>query len=350
MYACGVRSLAEAQDRQAVLLLRHALQSDGAEEAATLGAACYSRDGDLMPLLAKIAASRPSHLAFGAELARVARGESNGQLLAELAPKIKESHRIAMCTELFVPLSRSLRFATCVGPALGLLRSAERHLGRWLLLGEVAVQAGDMSPLDDAQARLRSGMASSRAAWALAVWALEDADAAIRGRTRPCVPPVRLTVELVARLSDRPSSQRDMTFLFRLAAHAQSPGASMLDSMVRTDRLESDTTIRAALILARDHGREDVLRKLVTFAESDSREEIRGLAAAAMWDAAAAGGSEADEIRGRSCTIANRLVKSRFVANRAWAALIRAAYRNCAAMPRVVDEASFRWVQSGRVE
>ena len=147
LYACGLRALSEAQDRQSVGLLRQALGGDEAGGAAALSAACFSRDVELLPLLAKVAASRQSHLAFGAELARVARGESNGALLAQLAPMIKESHRISMCVELFVPLVRGMPVAVHVGPALSVLRGAERHLGRWLVLAEVAVKAGDLTPL-----------------------------------------------------------------------------------------------------------------------------------------------------------------------------------------------------------
>ena len=109
LYACGLRALSEAQDRQVLALLRQALAGDEAGGPAALSAACFSRDPELSPLLAKVAASRQSHLAFGAELARVARGESNGALLAQLAPMIKESHRISMCVELFVPLVRAPR-------------------------------------------------------------------------------------------------------------------------------------------------------------------------------------------------------------------------------------------------
>src|SRR5580658_8701498 len=167
LYICGLRALAEAQDRQAVSLLRSALSDDEAGGAAALSAACFARDPELSVPLAKIAASRQSHLAFGAELARVARGESNGALLAQLAPMIKESHRISMCIELFVTLVRGTPVAVHVGPALAVLRGAERHLGRWLVLAEVAVKAGDMTPLEEARSRAVDGPASSRAAWSL---------------------------------------------------------------------------------------------------------------------------------------------------------------------------------------
>ena len=179
LYGCGLRALAEAQDRQAVSLLRQALMGDEAGGAAALSAACFSRDPELSPLLAKVAASRQSHLAFGAELARVARGESNGALLAQLAPMIKESHRIAMCVELFVPLVRAAPMAAHIGPALTVLRGAERHLGRWLVLAEVAVKAGDMTALDEARMRSNDGPSTSRAAWSLVAWALSETDAIV---------------------------------------------------------------------------------------------------------------------------------------------------------------------------
>ena len=115
-----------------------ALAADECGGTPALAAACFSRDPQLAGPLAKIAASRQSHLAFAAETARVARRESNGAHLTALAPMIKESHRIALCTELFVPLARSAPVPAFVGPALGVLRGAERHLGRWLVLAEVA--------------------------------------------------------------------------------------------------------------------------------------------------------------------------------------------------------------------
>src|SRR5208337_1647958 len=106
LYAGCVRSLAECGDKRATELLREALLSENAGGSAALSAACFSRDTDLGPVLAKVAASRQSHIAFGAETARVLRGESNGAHLTALAPMIKESHRIALCVELLVPLAR----------------------------------------------------------------------------------------------------------------------------------------------------------------------------------------------------------------------------------------------------
>jgi hypothetical protein len=351
LYACGLRALAEAQDRQAIPLLRQALAGEEAGGPAALSAACFSRDAELAPLLAKIAASRQSHIAFGAELARVARGESNGALLAQLAPMIKESHRISMCIELFVPLVRAMPLAGQVGPALSVLRGAERHLGRWLVLAEVAVRAGDMTPLQEARSRAESGPGSARTAWALVAWALSDADAARRGTTLPPPPAIRPTLELIARLSDRPSADRDTTFLFRMARAGSTAVRPMLETLARALPLADENGLRAALYLARDHGRDDLREALVETAATGKREELRGMAAAALWDTC---GRHADDggvaSRAKARDLADELIESRLVGNVAWAALIRAASKGGAGLDALVAESPFRWIQWGWLE
>src|SRR5580704_13557122 len=312
LYICGLRALAEAQDRQAVSLLRRALADDEAGGSAALSAACFARDAELSVPLAKIAASRQSHLAFGAELARVARGESNGALLAQVAPMIKESHRIAMCVELFVPLVRAAPVAVHVGPALSVLRGAERHLGRWLVLAEVAVKAGDMTPLEEARSRAVDGPSSSRSAWALVAWALSETDMSRRAAPPPAAPTTRPTLELIARLSDRPSADRDTTFLFRMARAGSISARPMLETLVRALPLADETAIRAALYLARDHGRDELREALADAAVTAKREELRGMAAAALWDASPpAGGEPAMHMRAKARDIADELVSSR---------------------------------------
>ncbi len=354
LYACGLRALAEAQDRQAGPLLRQALSSEEAGGSAALSAACFSREPELAPILAKVAASRQSHLAFGAELARVARGESNGALLAQLAPMIKESHRISMCVELFVPLVRALPVANHVAPALSVLRGAERHLGRWLVLAEVAVRAGDMTPLQEAQSRATSGPSSSRTAWSLVGWALSETDALARGGPPPPPPTTRPTLELIARLSDRPSADRDTTFLFRMARAGSVSARPMLETLVRVLPLADETSVRAALYLARDRGREDLAEALAEAAMGSKREELRGMAAAALWDVSASAEGEpveprAQRNRDRARDAAEELSQSRVLANAAWAALIRAASKGGASGP-LLTETPFRWIQWGWLE
>jgi hypothetical protein len=355
LYSCGLRALAEAQDRQAGALLRQALAGDEAGGSAALSAACFTREPELSPLLAKIAASRQSHMAFGAELARVARGESNGALLAQLAPMIKESHRIAMCVELFVPLVRALPVAKHVAPALSVLRGAERHLGRWLVLAEVAVKAGDLMPLQEAQSRATSGPASSRAAWSLVAWALSETDALVRGAAAPPPPTTRPTLELIARLSDRPSADRDTTFLFRMARAGSLSVRPMLETLVRVLPLADETSVRAALYLARDRGREDLSEALAEAATGCKREELRGMAAAALWDVSSGAmgepvGEVAQRSRARARDLAEDLLQSRVLTNVAWGALLRAAAKGGATRDCLLTETPFRWIQWGWLE
>jgi hypothetical protein len=349
LYACGLRALSEAQDRQAVTLLRQALSGDEAGGPAALSAACFSRDPELSPLLTKIAASRQSHLAFGAELARVARGESNGALLAQLAPMIKESHRIAMCIELFVPLVRASPVAGDIGPALAVLRGAERHLGRWLVLAEVAVKAGDRTPLEEARARAVAGPSSSRTAWSLVAWALADTDALARRAPVPQPPATRPTLELIARLSDRPSADRDTTFLFRMARARSLAVRPMLETLARALPLVDETGVRAALYLARDYGRRDLMESLAEAAARGKREELRGMATAALWDVSSAN-NEAADMRSRVRDAADALLASRIVGNVAWGALISAASKGAAGLEPLVTETLFRWIQWGWLE
>ncbi len=351
LYACGLRALSDAQDRQAVSLLRQALAGDEAGGPAALSSACFSQDPELSPVLAKIAASRQSHLAFGAELARVARGESNGALLAQLSPMIKESHRIAMCVELFVPLVRGAPVPSHVGPALSVLRGAERHLGRWLVLAEVAVKAGDLTPLYEARSRAEGGPTSSRAAWTLVAWVLSEVDASRQGLPLPPPPTTRPTLELVARLSDRPSADRDTTFLFRMARASAASARPMLEALAKPLPPEDETSIRAALYLARDHGREDLRVALADAAAGCRREELRGMAAAALWDASPlAGGERSARMRERAKAISEELLASRVLANVAWAALIRVASKSLGGQGSVLTETPFRWIQLGWLE
>lgn len=326
LYAACARSLAEAGERRSIPALKRALSSDEAGGLATLSAACFVDDESLREPLAKVATSRHPHLAFAAEVARVARGESDGAHIASLAPKIKESHRIELCSEVFVPLLPARALPAGIAPALAVLRDSERHLGRWLVLAQIATSANDPGPRREAEARAADGPSSARAAWLLVCWALAEG-----------VPPpeVRPTVELVARLSDRPSSDRDTTFLYRLAAARASSARSMLESMAKGTSLATDTAIRAALYLARDHGRDDLLRALGLAAGNQKREALRGLAIAALYDAGE---------RTQALEIAEAIGTPRSLATLAWCGIVRAARGRDES---VVTESSFRRLQLG---
>lgn len=343
LYGACIRAVAEARDRRAPELVASALAvDDGAPATATLSAACFSEDKRLAAPLAKLAATRQPLTAFAAETARVVRGEANGQLLFSISPMIKESHRLSLCAELFLPLTRTVLGPTGVGPALAVLRDSERHLGRWLVLGEVAALSGDTKPLEEARARSADGPSAARAAWSLVAWALEGAHSRAAGAKPVAAPATRPTVEVVARLSDRPSADRDPTFLFRLAEARSSASRSMLESLVKAG-LSDEGAVRAASFLARDHGRDDLRAELATCARASKREDLRGLAAASLWDA----GAHDDAL-----VLAEELSASRHFGNVTWAALVRAARASLGAQAEglVVTEARLRWVQWGSVE
>ncbi len=355
LWSACIRTLAEAEDKTVPGFLKSALATDDAGGNATLSAACFCKDASLTAPLAKLAASRQSHLAFGAETARVCRRESNGAHLTSIAPMIKESHRISLCVDVFVPLARtapaSLR-GVFVGPALSVLRGAERHLGRWLVLADVATKAGDMGPLEEATQKALVGPSSARAAWSLVKWALDETRAEANGAPAGSVAPptTRPTVELVARLSDRPSADRDTTFLFRMARARATSCKPMLESLVKGAPLTDEVAVRAASFLARDHGRDDMKEALVDCAQSAKRDELRGLAVAALWDAAS--GPSLAETRQKARDLSDELIVSRCISNVAWGALVRAAHASHRDTEGhvVVTETPFRWIQWGWLE
>ncbi len=332
LYSACVRALAETDPKRAAPIVGKALAAnDEAGSFATLSAACFIREAPLSAPLARVAASRHPHIAFAAEVARAARGESDGAHLVAIAPKIKESHRIALCVELFVPLSRALQLPTPVGAALAVLRDAERHLGRWLVLAEVATRASDPGPLEEARSKAKNGPSSARAAWSLVAWALSG---------DPAPPATRPTVELVARLSDRPSADRDTTFLFRLAAAHAAAARPMLEGATKVLPLADEVGVRAASHLLRDHGHQEFRAALEEVARGSKREDLRGLAIAALWDA-----GEHD----LAIELAQGATDSRALQSAAWASLVRAAAAQSWTQP-LLDEPSFRRIQWGWLE
>lgn len=347
LYAASIRGLAELQDPIATELLREALGADDAGGIATLSAACFSSDRVLTQILSKLAANRQSYLSFAAETARVVRGESNGAHLLAVAPMIKEAHRISLCTDVFVPLLRRPPVPRAIAPALAVLRGAERHLGRWLVLAEVAVRSGEPEPLEAARDSADDGPSSSRSAWALVAWTLDSAMREVRPDPTlgASTTDTRPTVELVARLSDRPSADRDTTFLFRMAARKIPSAKAMLESLVRTLPLETEVTVRAARHLADGYGRDDLRPAILLAAQTAKREEVRGVAAAALWDLG---------MRDEARTVTGELATSKILSNVAWTGLIRAAdARHRAAEesgPLLLTETNLRWIQWGWLE
>jgi hypothetical protein len=181
-------------------------------------------------------------------------------------------------------------------------------------------------------------------------WALRETDAAARGIASPPPPTTRPTLELIARLSDRPSADRDTTFLFRMARAGSTSARPMLETLVRTLPIADETSIRAALYLVRDGVRAELREALAEAASGCKREELRGLAAAALWDACRSEGDGAGPFRSRALDIADDLLTSKIVGNVAWGALIRAAAKGASGGEPLLGETSFRWIHWGWLE
>jgi hypothetical protein len=331
LYGALARALSELEDRRAIEALGRALGTETAGGLAALSAATLSRAPALSEPLAKLAASRHPHVALAAEVARVARHESNGAHATAVAPKIKEAHRIALCQEVLVPLLWEPPLDVGVSPALAVLRDAERHLGRWLVLGEVALRSGDETPLDEAREHARKGPSGARAAWALVAWALHP------GAGEPSV---RANVELISRLSDRPSADRDTTFLFRLAEAKTESARPMLEALVRGPLPASEQSLRAALHLARDYGVDRCREQLFDATKHPRCEKLRGLAAAALFDL----GHRAEALD--AVSVPDKEPK---LPGLAWSSLVRAGASGLQGGP-LVTESRFRRIELGSVE
>jgi hypothetical protein len=125
----------------------------------------------------------------------------------------------------------------------------------------------------------------------------------------------------------------------------------MLEALAKPLPLTDETSIRAALYLARDHSREDLRVALAEAAAGCKREELRGMAAAALWDASPhADGERAAKMRDRAKAISEELLTSRIIGNVAWAVLIRVASKAMGGQGSVLTETPFRWIQWGWLE
>ncbi|MBN2196378.1 MAG: hypothetical protein JW751_26425 [Polyangiaceae bacterium] len=330
LYVGAIRAVATQDPERAGTILERALAREDAGGLTTLSACGAIPVPHLRVALARVAAGRHPQLAFAAEVARIARGETDGAHIATVAPKIKESHRLALCTEVFVPLRARPALPVSIAAALRVLRDAERHLGRWLVFAEVATRAGDPVPLAEARERSTTGPESSRVAWSLLAWALAEGPP----------PEVRPSAELVARLSDRPSTDRDPTFLFRLAGARVPTVRVLLEHLARGPGLRDAVSVRAALYLARDHARDDLRRALLTVVESRELEALRGLAAAALQEVSEPGQGD---------PLLEPLFRSRKLPTVTWAVLARARARGW--LPGdLVTEGRVRHIEHGWAE
>ena len=327
LYGAAVRTLVECREEVIAPHLSMAVARESAGGLASLSAAALTHSACLTAPLARAAASRHPHLVLAAEVARVQRGESDGEHGVGVAPMIKESCRISLCAEVFVPQLWQPALPSTAAPAIGVLRDAERHLGRWLVLAELGRRAGDATGRAEAQERAAQGSRGTRTAWGLATWSLGGAFE---------VPPARPTLEMLARLSDRPTSDGDASFLFRLGEARLPVARPMLETMTKPTRLNDSASIRAALMLSKGYARGDLVERLVAAARCQRYEALRGLAAAALFDLGQR------ELAG---SFADELVNSKKLPTLGWAALIRAG--GAGKIQRLVTEPTFRRVQYG---
>jgi hypothetical protein len=309
-----VWALAEA-GRSSEVLLR--LIAAGDERTATyLPCAAWNTDPALTPVLARLSSAASSTALF-AEAARVYRGEANGARLTELATRAKESVRLAFAERMLHPLSEAtLPTPRTLLPALGVLRTSERHLGRWLVLGELAVRSGDGTALDEAHGHATRGPDVARSGWALVAWALMPT------ARPPALRTTKLSLDLLARLSPRPSAERDMSFLLRMGRHGIVEARAPIESWLRQD---VPTVMRARLLslLAGPYAEVSALVHLRRLA-GEGKDEYAGLWVAGLWDACQhhPGGLDLSTLE-VARELAAKLVLSKHISNVAWGALIR---------------------------
>jgi hypothetical protein len=327
LYTALLRGLVERTDQRANPPLVRALALEDGGGLSTFAAAALSNDPLLLEPLAKLASSRSSHIAFAAEIARATRGESKGERLAATALRIKESCRIELLSQVILPLVRQGLRIPGGASAFAILRDTERHLGRWLCLAEGGKIGGDDSAWAQANAAAKEGASGARAGWSLVAWALQPT-------TTDCE--TRPTLELMARLSDRPSAERELSFLFRMADAGLANVKSMLESLVRQSGSFCDLAIRASAYLVRGYGLEVHRRRLLEAAKSAKHEDVRGLALAAIYDIDP----------GLLGGLPLELDRSRQLQTAAWSALVRLALADGSRV-RLMTEPTYRRLQLG---
>ncbi len=305
LFVAGAEALLEAEHDDGAALAESGLTTGEDIPLGLCAAAARSRASSLDAPLTRLAASKQAHLAYGAELALAARGAARGARLAELGPRLRESSRIAVIEQVVVPLVDGATLAPSAAPHLAILRDAERHLGRWLALAELAHRSGDPGPLVEAEARSRAGSASSRVSWALLAWAL-------RGGPPPKARP---TFDLLARLSDRPTTKKDLSFLHRLGQARVPEIEALLRATMGDGALVELDAVRAARALALNYDHDGARARLIEAAEG-RRDATRGPATAALFDLGE---------RERALTHAGELMEARATSAFAWGALVQLA-------------------------
>ncbi len=337
LYHALLRTMGDLSDVAACTILQGALNQVATVGYSPLAAACGCANPAVVAELTKAAGRERAHAAFAAELALACHTTARPAHLVHLAPMIKEAHRITFCYEFLPALMRRQAIPAAVGPALRVLRAAERHLGRWLALAEIEVRAGEYAALDEAKSRLDSASASGRGSWQLMVWALEHAKNPTRDPSLP-----RVSVDAISRLAER--ADRESHFAFRLAA-AREKAVEQVLGQLATHPARTAGSIRAAMHLGRDLGRAQVRDTLANVCDDQALDQdLRGFAVASLYDV-----GECESALER----AEELESSRSLKSAAWASLVRfnvreRAFSGCSSP--VVTESRYRWIQCGWLE
>ena len=190
------------------------------------------------------------------------------------------------------------------------------------------MKAGDLTPLEEARTRAATGPSSARAAWSLVAWALSRAPTP-RARRAPLPPPPRRgrrsSSSRASPIGRAPIATRRSSSGWPAPARRRT--RPMLEALVRTLPLADETGLRAALYLARDHGRDDLREPLVEAAAGvQARRAARPRRRGALGLGAARCGRKADGARDRARELSRRARRRRGSSgNVAWGALIRAA-------------------------
>ncbi len=314
---------------QGQAITSRALESATAPWSAFVAAAQVSWTGAsaVREALARLQTRAQGHLAFGAAFVRAMAGDVVGARATERAVMLNEANRVRWFEEFALPLlARGVLPAGGVVGTLEALRRAERHLGRWLRMGELELACGGGAALDDCRLARATAPSQSANVWEWMGWALSPRDAA----------PTRITRDVVNKLSDRSSTRRDLSFLHRVGASGVEAAAASLAAAARASK--TPDAVRALLTLISRYGRADRVASLRDLATRGS-EDIRGIACAALWDVGD---------RTAALELVDELVISKNLANVGWGALIRVAHLTGDAHP-VVTDASVRRLCEGRV-
>ncbi len=337
LYHVLLRTIGDLSEPSACAVVQGALGQIPTAGYSPLAAACGCANPAVVQELSKAAGRERVHAAFAAELALACHTSARPAHLAHLAPMLKETHRVSFCYEFLPALARLSEIPKAVGPALRVLRAAERHLGRWLALAELEVRAGELAALDEAKERFDSASASGRGSWQLMVWALEHAKNPARDPSL-----LRVSVDAVSRLAER--ADRASHFAFRLAAARETAVEQVLGHQLARPLRTADS-IRAAMHLGRDLGHSQMRDTLVKACDDRALDpELHGFAVASLYDV---GDREGALER------ALELESARSLKSAAWASLVRykareRAFNGCSSP--VVTESRYRWIQCGWLE